>query len=143
MTKSELNKMIDSMFPNKGYNCAQAVLMCSAKYFGLQNEYLEDISAPFGGGLCGTRISVCGAISGGIMFIGLKEKDNKKVAENIGKELLLFVEDKYSNRCCDKILDIDFNNEKQVAEEKGPKLETICVPLIKDICSWIVDRYDN
>lgn len=142
MTKKELNVMIDGMFPNSGYNCAQTVLMCMAEYFGLQNKLLKDISAPFGGGLCGTRKSVCGAISGGVMFIGLKEKDKIK-SNAAGQKLLDFIKDKYDNINCDKILDIDFNNKEQATKEKEQKKQTICLPLIKDICSWLVDRYEN
>lgn len=140
MKKNEVFSMVDEMFPNLGYNCAQTVLICTSKYFGIDNHILKDISAPFGGGLCGIRVSVCGAISGGIMFIGIKEDGDKTAA---GRELLEFVEGKYGSLNCNKILDIDFNNEEQVKKEKGEKLKSICNPLVKDICSWLIDRYDK
>ncbi|MCK5129757.1 MAG: C_GCAxxG_C_C family protein [Clostridiales bacterium] len=140
MTKDELYQLIEEAFYVKGYNCAQTVLTYTAKYFNMNDDLLKEISAPFGGGLSGIRISVCGAISGGLMFIGIKDKENSAL---VGRELINFAQKKYGDINCDKILDIDFSNEEQVASEKLIKKKTICTPMIKDICSWLVDRYDN
>lgn len=138
-----LYKMIDDMFPQKEYNCAQTVLLCAAEYFGLQNDMLKDIAAPFGGGLCMTRMSVCGAISGAIIFIGLKEADNKKEAYVVGKEFLDFIDKKYKDRCCDKILGIDFSDEESKAIDDVSYLQAICKPLVIDVCEWLIARYDK
>ena len=140
MNKDALLMKAETMFGEK--NCAQTVLMCCAEYFGIADEAFEHITAPFGGGLCGTRVSVCGAVTGAVMFIGLKERDKAKSTET-GRELIKFVETRYGHRCCEKILDIDFNDAEQVAREKDEKGKTICMPLIKDICLWIADRYDG
>jgi C_GCAxxG_C_C family probable redox protein len=145
MTIKELDNMIDEIFWNgeTGYNCAQTVLICISKYFDMHNDVYKDIASSFGGGLSGTRISVCGAISGGLMFVGLKESGDRETSSNVGKELIAFVEEKYGHRCCDRILDIDFNNEEQVAKEKSVKSKSICIPLMKDICHWLVDKYED
>lgn len=138
MKKKELFNNIKDLFGK--YNCAQTVLMATADYFKMDNDFLKDIAAPFGGGLSGIRFSVCGAISGGLMFIGLKEDKNKSEA---GKKLIKFVEDKYGFINCNEILDIDFDDKEQVLKEKEPKGKTICLPLINDICEWLVDRYSE
>ncbi len=123
---------------NSGYNCAQTVLMCMMEYYEKENDLWQNIAAPFGGGLCGSHISVCGAISGGLMVIGIMDKENKS---KTGAELLEFVKSKYGYINCDKILDINFDDEDQVTREKSAKSRTICLPMIKDICLWLADRY--
>jgi hypothetical protein len=110
------------------------------EYFDEQNEIWHKIAGPFGGGLCGTHISVCGAVSGGLMVVGLKEKCDVDI--NIaGQAFLDFVEEKYGSIYCNKILDIDFDNQGQVDREKDKKGVSICTPLIIDICEWLAEKY--
>ena len=53
----------------RGFNCAQSVLCSCGAYTGLEEENALALSAGFGGGLrCG---EVCGAVSGGVMAVGL------------------------------------------------------------------------
>jgi C_GCAxxG_C_C family probable redox protein len=137
MTKEMLKQRCDDYF-NNGKNCAQTVVLTMADYFDIQNELLADISAPFGGGIADTHVSVCGGVSGGLIIIGLVEKENKSAA---GQALLKYVEENFRSCICDKILDIDFTNEEQVAAEKEPKRQSICLPMLISICEWLADRY--
>ncbi len=53
----------------EGYNCAQSVLLACGAYTGLDEKTAIAVSAPFGGGMrCG---EMCGAVSGGLMALGL------------------------------------------------------------------------
>lgn len=52
-----------------GYNCAQSVLAAMGEYTGLDEKTALALSAGFGGGLRSGE--VCGAISGGLMALGL------------------------------------------------------------------------
>ena len=141
MTKNDVFASIENRFLHTpGYNCAQTVAMCMADYFGIKNNALKDLAAPFGGGLSGIRVSVCGALSGGLMVIGMMDIDNKDIA---GKLLIDFVKQKYGNINCDLILDIDFTDKEQVSREKSVKKQSICTPLIKDVCTWLMERYNT
>lgn len=75
-TRSEL---ADEKFV-EGYNCAQSVLFSFCKDFGLEAEIALKLSCGFGGGM-GRMGEVCGAVSGGILVLGLKlgrgEKDGR------------------------------------------------------------------
>ena len=51
------------------YNCAQSVAVPFADVLGLDEEILCGMAANFGGGM--KRASVCGAITGGLMVLGL------------------------------------------------------------------------
>ncbi len=55
--------------PSVHYNCAQAVLVTFAEDCGITREKAVSLGAHFGGGM--KMGSVCGAISGGTMVIGM------------------------------------------------------------------------
>ena len=55
--------------PEAHYNCAQGVLVPFAEAAGLSEAAACRIAANFGGGM--KRASVCGAITGGLMVLGL------------------------------------------------------------------------
>lgn len=55
---------------SQGYNCAQSVFTVFATEYGLDIETARQIAALFGGGIARSG-EVCGAISGGLMALGL------------------------------------------------------------------------
>jgi C_GCAxxG_C_C family probable redox protein len=57
---------------SQGLNCAQSVLSTYGPRFGLDHELALRIASGFGGGI-GHRGESCGAVTGAIMVIGLKE----------------------------------------------------------------------
>ena len=61
------------------YNCAQSVVMPFAEAAGISIEAARRISSNFGGGM--KRGSVCGAVTGGLMALGLFGLDD---AETVG-----------------------------------------------------------
>lgn len=54
---------------NPHYNCAQGVLIPFAKRAGLDEDQAYALAANFGGGM--KRGSVCGAVTGALMVLGL------------------------------------------------------------------------
>ncbi|PTY04957.1 hypothetical protein DB347_19900 [Opitutaceae bacterium EW11] len=54
-----------------GYNCAQAVLYASCDRLGFDKDTAQRIACGFGAGMA-RQEEVCGAVTGGIMAIGLK-----------------------------------------------------------------------
>ncbi len=138
--KDELEKQVDRYFlqKEKNYNCAETVLTVMSSYFEVDDELIPSIAKPFGGGVASTHRYVCGAVSGGVMTIGIREKNDPAA---VARELLDFVREKYGSIVCDEILSIDFDDPEQVAREKEPKRLTICYRLLKDICAWIAERF--
>ncbi len=55
----------------KGYNCAQSVFYAFCDELGFDKDTALKISCGFGGGMA-RKEEVCGAVTGGIMVIGLK-----------------------------------------------------------------------
>jgi C_GCAxxG_C_C family probable redox protein len=63
----------------KGYNYAQSVLLAMQEYYGMRrNTLIPKIATAFGGGI-GRRGSLCGALTGAIIAIGLKHGTNDTV----------------------------------------------------------------
>lgn len=73
-----------------GYNCAQAVLQAAT---GRRDPELLAIAKAFGGGI-GESGCLCGAVSGGVMALGLAGR-----AERGGRLVALFRE-QFSTTCC-------------------------------------------
>jgi C_GCAxxG_C_C family probable redox protein len=67
-----------------GYNCAQCILYAFGQDLGLDGETALKMATGLGGGM-GGRGEVCGAVTAGILALGLKygrgEKDEKSVAQ--------------------------------------------------------------
>ncbi len=55
----------------KGYNCSQSVIGAYAEELGVPEETALRMAAGFGGGIgrCG---EACGALTGGVMVVGLR-----------------------------------------------------------------------
>ncbi len=54
-----------------GYNCAQSVAWVFSEDFGVDSNTLLRVACGFGGGIA-RRQEMCGAVSGGIIVMGLK-----------------------------------------------------------------------
>lgn len=64
----------------EGYNCAQSVLLAMQKFWNVANPLEPKVASAFGGGI-GRRGSLCGALTGGVIAIGLKYGTNKPFVE--------------------------------------------------------------
>ena len=56
----------------KGYSCAQAVAVACADFVDVPKEILFKAAESFGAGM-GTGDGVCGALTGGLLVMGLKK----------------------------------------------------------------------
>ncbi len=68
------------------YNCAQSVVMPFAEKAGLDEETARRVAACFGGGM--KRGSVCGAVTGGLMALGLFGLDSPQIVGAYHRRLL-------------------------------------------------------
>jgi C_GCAxxG_C_C family probable redox protein len=94
-----------------GYNCAQAVLYSFCDDLHFEKDTALRLACGFGGGMARNQ-EVCGAVTGGILVIGIKhgrgEGQDKTVTEaTYGKvrELMFRFESKHGTYLCRKLLD--------------------------------------
>lgn len=67
-----------------GYNCAQAVLYAYGPGLGLDGETALKVATGLGGGM-GGRGEICGAVTGGILALGLKHGRGGQEAKSVAQ----------------------------------------------------------
>ena len=109
-----------------GYNCAQSVLLALYEHLepSGKSELVPKIAAGFGGGIgrCG---SVCGALTGSIMAVGIKDAPNETGVEKRAKayadaKMLLQTIRKAAMvpHLCRDLIKYDFSNPEEAAKAR-------------------------
>ncbi|WP_243346412.1 C-GCAxxG-C-C family protein [Parabacteroides sp. FAFU027] len=131
-----------SCFQN-GFNCSQAVLSTFSEELGLTTETALKISTCFGGGM--RNGEVCGAITGGLMVIGLKyghskqgDDTTKTRAYQLTREFTQQFKEKHGTLLCRQLLGYDLSDPEQLAIIKEKQLfDTICPRIIEDVVEMV------
>jgi len=131
----------------EGYNCAQAVLFSFCDELGLDAEKALKLSCGFGGGM-GRRGEICGAVSGGIMALGLKfgrgENDQRAETDLTYVKIREFMNRfsaKHGSCLCRELLsgcDLD-TPEGQAYYKDSECFNLICRPCVRDAATMIGD----
>ena len=123
------------------YNCAQSVLYSFCDDLGLDRDTALKMACGFGAGMS-RRQEVCGAISGGILAIGLKhgrgEGQEKPVSETTYskvRELISRFEAEHSAISCRELLEgCDLNTpEGQLFFKESDLLNRTCVKCVRTV----------
>ncbi|PWD99097.1 C-GCAxxG-C-C family (seleno)protein [Marinilabilia rubra] len=123
---------------NKGFNCAQSVLLSHGEAFFKDAGYALKLASGFGGGICG-RGHTCGAVTGALMVLGLhfgyssvENPSEKERALRIKKEFLETFENRFNGLDCKQLLgaDIGTSEGRDYARENN---------LFEKTCSQLID----
>jgi C_GCAxxG_C_C family probable redox protein len=121
----------------EGYNCAQSVLSTICEHWNIENEIIPKIATAFGGGI-GLRGSVCGALTGGVMAIGIKYGANVPSSKKRLKayELAGFIYKEFEKRHgsvnCTELIKYDLSSPEGLEKARKAKVfETKCVGFVK------------
>ncbi|PKM66682.1 MAG: hypothetical protein CVU95_10420 [Firmicutes bacterium HGW-Firmicutes-2] len=121
-----------------GYNCAQSVLGAYCDELGLSRETAFKIASGFGGGM--RQGEVCGAVTGALMVIGLKEgfyaQGDVVGKAHIAERIIAFeamFEEKNGSLLCKTLLGYNPSNEAdlRIIKEKG-LFTNLCPKFIDD-----------
>ena len=130
----------------KGFSCAPAVLSAYSEQFGLDEELALKIACGFGGGI-GRMGRTCGAVTGAVMVIGLKdgqadvtdEESRKETHELVRKFIDRFNELHGSVECRELIgYDLSDPAEHKLAR-KNKVFETKCRSFVYDAARILED----
>jgi C_GCAxxG_C_C family probable redox protein len=133
-----------------GYNCAQAVLFAYGPDLGLDTETALKIATGFGGGM-GRRGEVCGAVTGGILALGLKcgrggqqERSVAEVAYQKTRDLMAAFERTHGSCTCRTLLggcDLQTPQGQQHFKEQDLLHKTCakCVQTVGEILAGILE----
>lgn len=109
------------------YNCAQSVLLPFAEEAGLSRELAYQVSANFGAGM--KMAGTCGAITGGLMALGLYGVDD---GPTVGAYFKKLRDNHQGYMDCADLLRIN----KEQGGEKKPHCDDMvyeCVALVEEI----------
>lgn len=131
----------------EGYNCAQAVLYSLCDNTELDINTALKISCGFGGGM-GRKEEVCGAVSGGIMAIGMLygrgENQDRSYTEQTYQKTREFMDkftEKHDTYICRKLLDgceLTTPDGKAVYRDKDLS-KNVCRQCVYDAVNMIED----
>jgi len=116
------------------HNCAQAVLTSFATELEVDEKTLTQIASGFGSGM-GRLQKTCGAITGGVMTIGLKkegELDKDKVYELV-RDFESKFKEIHKETTCRKLLNCDLStDEGQIHFYENDLKDKVCANCVKD-----------
>ncbi len=124
-----------------GYNCAQSILCAYGPDLGLDAETALKVATGLGGGMGGSG-EVCGALTGGILALGLKYgrggQDEKSVAQQAYKKTLALLggfERVHGSRLCRTLLDgCDLRTPEGMQRFKEEDLHRkVCVRCVRTV----------
>ena len=123
---------------DKGFNCAQAVLCSHCEEYGLSSDMAKRISCGFGAGM-GYNAEACGAVTGALMLIGLKngkylESDNesKEKTYNLVKEFIENFKKEYGTINCKDLIKYDLGKENDLIKARSSGVfNELCPRLVK------------
>ena len=146
--KASTNKKTAKALKNfkAGFNCAQSVLSAYSRDLGLETEKGHKVSQAFGAGMA-RLAGTCGAVTGGLMVIGLKHgktraKDDaaKEKTYALSQELFCRFRRRHGSLTCLGLLGHNIGTAKgQKALEKKKAHTLICPRYLRDVVR-ILDR---
>jgi C_GCAxxG_C_C family probable redox protein len=136
-------EMAVRLFTDGKLSCSESVLAAMAAWWGVESPLIPRIATPFRGGLCGTQ-SICGAVTGGLMAIGLKlgrdeGSQNAQVCVDMGKEFMKHAQ------CdgaldCRSIIGLDLSIKEQSDLFHSKVRGEVCTGLIVRCCMWLAEN---
>ena len=137
-SNEDLVKKAVTGFQN-GYNCAQSILLTLFGHIlpGGKSDLVPRIASGFGGGigLCG---SVCGALTGTILAVGIKYGSNEIGEENnvaaytMANALYKMFEEQHGTVLCRNLVKYDLTKPEHVAKARQERVfETHCINYVK------------
>lgn len=131
---SELADFAQSLFDG-GMNCAESTIFSISKFLGYNSEIIPRMSTGFGGGFSRTK-NICGAVTGGIMGIGLifgrdEAKGDKEICYRKTQEFIDSFLAQFGSLKCFELSGVDFNTPEGEKLYKGKVHRECCVHLVR------------
>lgn len=130
----------------KEYNCSQAILSAYAEELGIDEQTAIRVASSFGGGIARTG-KTCGAVTGALMVLGMKEWNSEVEKEEAKQHVYalsqqLMEEFKERNKFlnCEELLGVSVNKPEGRAVVKANNLTgKVCHSVINDVTE-ILDK---
>ncbi|WP_088225179.1 C-GCAxxG-C-C family protein [Desulfosporosinus sp. FKB] len=139
------DKAVDMM--KNGFLCSQAVFSTLGEQLGMDRSQAIKLATGFGAGISGTG-EICGAVSGGIMAMGLKHGNDENTVFDMGnrtfplaQELIEKIKVKHGCSTCKGLTGIDFTPEGSKLFKEQNIAEKICFNVIRDVIDTVEELW--
>ncbi len=128
------------------YNCSQAILSAYSEELGLDEKTALSVASSFGGGIARTG-KTCGAVTGALMVLGMKqwnselEKEEAKAhVYKVSNQLMQEFEARNNSLNCEELLGVSVSTPEGRAVVKANQLSSkVCHRVINDVTE-ILDK---
>jgi len=128
------------------YNCSQAILSAYAEELGIDEKTAVSVASSFGGGIARTG-KTCGAVTGALMVLGMKqwnseiEKEEAKAhVYKVSNQLMKEFEARNKSLNCEELLGVSVSTPEGRAVVKANNLTNkVCHRVINDVTE-ILDK---
>ncbi|MBN1504493.1 MAG: C_GCAxxG_C_C family protein [Candidatus Eisenbacteria bacterium] len=112
--ESRMSRTAVELF-DSGFNCAESVLLSARQALGLRSSAFPRIATGFGGGV-GRKGSLCGALTGAVMGIGLahgrlRPGQNKERAYALARKTLDRFKARFGSPYCRDLINVNLNTK--------------------------------
>jgi C_GCAxxG_C_C family probable redox protein len=137
-------------YQTTGFNCAQSVLSEFAPQFGLDRDTAMKLACGFGSGM-GRSGNMCGAVTSGILVLGLKngmmdpesQEDKEKTYEEVVR-LLERIRAIYGSANCTDLMGVDLGTPEGLQEAEEKELsEKVCAKVVGDVTRILEELLEN
>jgi C_GCAxxG_C_C family probable redox protein len=125
------------------FNCAQSVFAPFAKRLGMDVDLAMKLATPFGGGM-GHAGQVCGAVSGGLLAIGLVkgisvyDKEKKDACYALAQVFQERFIDLHGDVTCPGLLGLDIGDPEQLQQVRDENLfHSLCPVFVRDAAQLV------
>lgn len=111
----------------EGFNCAETVLKTVSEEWGYDDRLIPRVATPFGGGI-GRQGLLCGALTGGVMAIGLrfgrdKGDEPRDKAYGLATVFVKGFEREFGGLNCYDLIECDLNTPEGRARQMAIRQE--------------------
>ena len=133
----------------ESYNCAQSVLLTMFEHWNCKSELVPKIATAFGGGIgmCG---SVCGALTGGVMAIGIRfgtnepSMEKRSKAYRMAEKLFKQFEKEHGSVLCRKLVGYDLTNPEEKKKARESKVfQHKCADFVRKTVEMLIDLAED
>ena len=145
MAIADMEKILDKnveAFNRREMNCAETALKSVCEYIGVDDKLVPRIATAFGGGMGGSQ-SVCGAVTGALMALGVMAGrepggDQMRCKALAGKFMRDFTA-AHGALTCMGLTGVDMKDPAQMAAFRAPggKHHTVCNGCVRWVCMYM------
>ena len=126
-----------TQFMEQGYVCSESVLLAVCQEFGIEagKDVIPRIAGAFAGGI-GNTGSVCGAVVGAVMAIGLRRGRGETMVEMmanlaVAREFRRRFEAEMGEIGCRELTGVDLSTEEGLKQAMGSDIpQRVCFPAV-------------